>query len=134
MYMQFIESLGLPAWMVPVFVVMIALSALTIYRATKRTKGQSQLDHRVQEVRAKGVPATAMVLQATDTGVRRGNNLFIVVALRLAVQPGNGGKGFETTIDAPISPVRLPDFAEGKQIDVMIDVRTREVAVAQRVL
>ncbi|KOF52423.1 MULTISPECIES: DUF4381 family protein [unclassified Achromobacter] len=126
--------MDLPTWAwwaigLGLFVVIEACVALWFIR--KQVQRRQEAAAQVEQVRRTGDPASALVLEATDTGKRLGAYTYFVVKLRLRVTPA-AGEAFETEINANISPVRIPDFAEGKVIAVRVDPRTRAVAVDQR--
>jgi hypothetical protein len=131
--MGFIDRLPEGAvWAVIILVVLTAI-ALRGYWAVRRHFGERErAEQRLDNIRTAGTPATATVLAAADTGVRRGADTFFLVALTLRVLPEDGVDSFDTSITVPLSPVRIPDFAEGRRIKVKVDPGTHDVAVDQR--
>ncbi|WP_454902070.1 hypothetical protein [Variovorax gossypii] len=85
---------------------------------------------RSQHVLRVGLPTTARVLDANDTGTRV-DRIFIITHLRLQVDAAGAVPGFETSIDVPLSPVRLPQFAPGQIVKVKVDPATHHVAIDQ---
>lgn len=118
------------AWLVVLLIVVEAVVLIGFFRkqAARRAAAEAQ----VVQVQRTGDPATARVLETIDTGRRLGEVAYLIVKLRLAVQPASG-EPFETLIEARISPVRIGDFSEGREIAVRVDPQTRAVAVDQRV-
>lgn len=85
---------------------------------------------RSQHVLRVGLPTTAKVLDATDTGTRI-DRIYVIARLRLQVDAAGAVPGFETTIDVPLTPVKLPQFAPGQTVRVKVDPATRHVAIDQ---
>lgn len=126
--------MNFPAWAwwaaaIGLFLLVEALVAIWFIR--RWTRQRAEIAAPLEEIRGTGETGSALILEATDTGKRLGAYSFLVVRLRLRVTRPHGEE-FETEIDAHISPVRIPDFAEGKHIKVSIDPHTRMVAVNQR--
>lgn len=84
------------------------------------------------QVLAGGVPAVATVLTSTDTEMRI-DVIYILTRLDLKVETTATVPAFVTQVVVPISPVKLVDFAEGRQIRVKVDPATRKVAIDQPV-
>ena len=119
-------------WWATLIVVLILLEVLVFAFFIRRNMAhRAEITHQENVVRDTGESTTALVLETTDTGKRLGAYLYIVVKLRLQITPSTGS-AFETTIEANISPVRLGDFAEGKQIAVRCNPQTRAVVIDQR--
>ena len=85
-----------------------------------------------EHVRNTGTPATALVLDATDTGDHDENSSLLHIMLHLQVTPSIGTP-FETTLKSKISPIRIADFTEGKEIAVRVEPQTQFVVIDQRV-
>jgi len=81
-------------------------------------------------VLAEGVPATAVVRASTDAEIRV-ERIYILTRLTLDIQANGPVPAFEAEVLAPISPVKLPDFATGRRIRVKVDPATRRVAIDQ---
>lgn len=82
------------------------------------------------QVLAEGISATAIVRASTDTEMRV-ERIYILTQLKLGIEAQGLVPEFETDVMAPISPVKLPDFATGKRISVKVDPATRRVAIDQ---
>lgn len=85
---------------------------------------------RAERVLRTGQPAMAMVLESYDTAMRV-ERIYILVRLKLQVQPEGGLPAFETELVAPISPVKLADFAPGRSVKLRFDPVSREIAIDQ---
>lgn len=128
------EGLGLPewaGWTSLVLLIIVAEGCMALYMVKRRQDRQPASAHAQDTVQRSGIPATARVLRTVDTGTRLGADRFFVWRLRLAVDHAAYGP-FETEIRVPVSPARFGDFAEGREILVRIDSRTRDVVVDQR--
>lgn len=77
-----------------------------------------------------GQPAVARVLESYDTAMRV-ERIYILVRLKLQVQPEGGLPAYETELVAPISPVKLADFAPGRSVKLRFDPVSREIAIDQ---
>lgn len=77
-----------------------------------------------------GQPAVARVLESYDTAMRV-ERIYILVRLKLLVQPEGGLPAYETELVAPISPVKLADFAPGRSVKLRFDPVSREIAIDQ---
>lgn len=126
--------MGFPAWTwwavaISLFLLIEALMAIWYIRKLSRQRIEATA--RQEEIRHTGEAGSALVLEVTDTGTRLGAYSFLILRLRLRVTCLNGEE-FETEINAPISPLRISDFAEGKHIKVSIDTNVRTVVVNQR--
>jgi len=77
-----------------------------------------------------GQPAAARVLESYDTAMRV-ERIYILVRLKLLVQPEGGLPAYETELVAPISPVKLADFAPGRSVKLRFDPVSREIAIDQ---
>ncbi|WP_159273460.1 hypothetical protein [Variovorax boronicumulans] len=107
----------------------LALAAVAAFFVLQRAvvrklAGEGKAD----DVRRRGEPATALVLDTYDTG-NRVARYFILTRLTLRVESSTGS--FETTLTTPISPVKQAEFSPGRTIKVRVDTGTREVAVDQ---
>lgn len=107
----------------------LALAAVAAFFVLQRAvvrklAGEGKAD----DVRRRGEPATALVLDTYDTG-NRVARYFILTRLTLRVETSTGS--FETTLTTPISPVKQAEFSPGRTIKVRVDTGTREVAVDQ---
>lgn len=128
------EQTGVPPW---VWAAVLGLAlAISIFRALafafrRMERGTQQKARNQERIKTSGASAQATILEATDAGVRIGI-MYVVVQLRLAIEAVDGVAAFETTLDVPISPVRMIDFAEGRTVRVRVDRETREVAIDQR--
>ena len=120
-------------WWAYLILVLLGLEAFVIAFFIRRTfKRKAQAERQEAFIRTTGEPGTALVVEITDTGERSESESYLFVKLRLQVTPSISAP-FHTTIDARISPVRLADFAEGKQIAVRIEPGTQVVVIDQRV-
>lgn len=132
--MGFLDRMGLPgwwAWFGPVLLILIASFAWNIYIVKRQVERRAAVAQKDETVRTSGDPATATVLETTDTGTRTGADEYFIWRLRLAVRPALG-QPFETTIDVPVAPTRFADFAEGKEIRVRVAADSQQVVVDQR--
>ena len=77
-----------------------------------------------------GQPAVARVLESYDTAMRV-ERIYILVRLKLQVQPEGALPAYETELVAPISPVKLADFAPGRSVKLRFDPVSREIAIDQ---
>jgi hypothetical protein len=77
-----------------------------------------------------GQPAVATVLESHDTGMRAAR-IYILVRLKFQVQPEGGWPAFEAELVAPISPVKLADFAPGRSVKLRFDPVSHEIAIDQ---
>ncbi len=87
---------------------------------------------RAERVLRTGQPAVGVVLESYDTGTRV-ERIYILVRLKFQVQPEGGLPGYETELVAPISPVKLADFAPGRSVKLRFDPASREIAIDQPV-
>ncbi|MFH0134038.1 hypothetical protein ACGLHS_27785 [Variovorax sp. VaC1] len=124
---------------VPIAVVLLLWSGLTAL--AKRyvfhiLHMQSEVNRRVmgsdraERVLRTGQAAVATVLDSHDTGMRV-EFIYVMVRLKLRVQPEGGLPAYETELDAPISPVKLADFAPGRSVKLRFDPVSREIAIDQ---
>ena len=111
---------------------LLASAIWSVRRIKRQVDTVSAAQKRQETIRTTGISGTATVIEVTDTGTRLGNDLYYVLSMTLAVDATDTLPAFQTTISVPVSPVRMPDFAEGKQIAVRIEPETREVVVDQR--
>ncbi|OZI63160.1 hypothetical protein [Bordetella genomosp. 11] len=128
------EVSGLPDWLgwaSLVCVIIVAEGGMALYMVKRRQDRERARLHEGEALRCTGHPATARILRTVDTGTRLGADRFFVWRLRLAVDHAPHGS-FETEVQVPVSPARFGDFAEGRDIPVRVDVRTRRVIVDQR--
>ena len=128
------ESLGLPewaGWASVALLILVVEGCMALYVVKRRQDRRSESAQARASLQRTGLPATARILRTVDTGTRLGADRFFVWKLRLAVDHAAHGP-FETEIRVPISPARFGDFAEGHDILVRIDTRTRDVVVDQR--
>lgn len=131
---------SLPSWDWPGWIwVIVAVVLLSVVQVgmqlrgeLRRRAGDAQVLARQEQVRQTGRAATAVVTRLDDTGTRLGADKFFVVDMTLSVQAGDGIPAFDAAVRVPVSPVRLADFAEGRQVRVRVDAATREVALDQR--
>ena len=119
-------------WWVLIVVLCLTNIVTVIYVIQRAANRQTAQARQEASVRSSGEAARALIMESTDTGTRYGAFTFLLIRLRLRVSPAFGD-AFETTIEAKISPVRVPDFAEGKEIAVRIAPDTRQVVIDQRV-
>ena len=128
-------------WYLIVPIAVVALLAFVMTTLAKRYVSrvmhvQSVVNRRVmgvdraERVLRTGQPAVATVLESYDTGVRV-ERIYIIVRLKLQVQPEGGLPAYETELDAPISPVKLADFAPGRSVKLRFDPVSREIAIDQ---
>jgi hypothetical protein len=132
--MGIMERWGLPdwaGWSIVVAIVIAVEAALAIYTVWRHNERKAQAARVQHAIQRNGMPATARILQSLDTGARLGAEQYFIWKLRLSVQPG-AATPFETEISVPLSPMRFGDFSEGRDIQVRMDARTREVVVDQR--
>lgn len=87
---------------------------------------------RAERVLRTGQPAVGVVLESYDTATRV-ERIYILVRLKLQVQPEDGSPAYETELVAPISPVKLADFAPGRSVKLRFDPVSREIAIDQPV-
>jgi len=87
---------------------------------------------RAERVLRTGQPATGLVLESYDTGTRV-ERIYILVRLKFQVRPEGGSPIYETELVAPISPVKLADFAPGRSVKLRFDPVSREIAIDQPV-
>ncbi|AVQ82667.1 hypothetical protein C4F17_17815 [Variovorax sp. PMC12] len=87
---------------------------------------------RAERVLRTGQPAVGVVLESHDTATRV-ERIYILVRLKLQVQPGDGSPAYETELVAPISPVKIADFAPGRSVKLRFDPVSREIAIDQPV-
>jgi hypothetical protein len=128
------ERWGIPdwaGWATLVLLIILAEGAMALYTVKRRQERNAYAARGQQTVLRAGAQATAVILRTMDTGTRLGADQFFVWKLTLAVRHAAQGS-FETEIRVPISPARFGDFAEGREILVRVDGRTRDVVVAQR--
>jgi hypothetical protein len=70
------------------------------------------------------------VLDSTDTRTRI-DRIYILTRLRLQVDAVGGLPDFETELTVPLSPVKMPQFAPGRTVQVKVDPATRDIAIDQ---
>jgi len=87
---------------------------------------------RAERVLRTGQPAVGVVLESHDTATRV-ERIYILVRLKLQVQPEDGSPAYETELVAPISPVKIADFAPGRSVKLRFDPVSREIAIDQPV-
>lgn len=87
---------------------------------------------RAERVLRTGQPATGLVLESYDTGTRV-ERIYILVRLKFQVRPEGGSPAYEAELVAPISPVKLADFAPGRSVKLRFDPASREIAIDQPV-
>ena len=87
---------------------------------------------RAERVLRTGQPAVGVVLESHDNATRV-ERIYILVRLKLQVQPGDGSPAYETELVAPISPVKIADFAPGRSVKLRFDPVSREIAIDQPV-
>ena len=120
----------MPSWSIPILTLLqILVVGLILWGMFKRKRAKERHE---EHVRNTGTPATALVLDATDTGDHDENSSLLHIMLRLQVTPSIGAP-FETTLKSKISPIRIADFTEGKEIAVRVEPQTQFVVIAQRV-
>lgn len=128
-------------WHLIVPIAVVALLAFVMTTLAKRYVSrvmhvQSVVNRRVmgvdraERVLRTGQPAVATVLESYDTAMRV-ERIYILVRLKLRVQPEGGLPAYETEMDAPISPVKLADFAPGRSVKLRFDPVSREIAIDQ---
>ncbi len=128
-------------WHLIVPIAVVALLAFVMTTLAKRYVSrvmhvQSVVNRRVmgvdraERVLRTGQPAVATVLESYDTAMRV-ERIYILVRLKLRVQPEGGLPAYETELDAPISPVKLADFAPGRSVKLRFDPVSREIAIDQ---
>ncbi|MBO1014149.1 hypothetical protein IPU70_11380 [Achromobacter sp. SD115] len=106
-------------------------AAFMVWRARRRHRAQHEDALRQSVIRAHGQPASARVAAARDTRSRIGETRFFIVELDLDVQATQSTPALARTVQVPVSPPRLADFAAGEVIDVLVDPATHDVVVAQ---
>ncbi len=87
---------------------------------------------RAERVLRTGQPAVGVVLDSYDTGTRV-ERIFVLVRLKFQVRPEGGLPAYEAELVAPISPVKLADFAPGRSVKLRFDPVSREIAIDQPV-
>ena len=126
---------------VPIAVIALIVFVLTTVakRHVTRVMGtQSTVNRQVmgtdraERVLRTGQPAVGVVLESHDTATRV-ERIYILVRLKLQVQPGDGSPAYETELVAPISPVKIADFAPGRSVKLRFDPVSREIAIDQPV-
>lgn len=130
-------------WYLIVPIVVVVLSAFVAVTLAKRYAShvmqmQSENNRRAmgtdlaERVLRTGQPAVATVLESHDTGMRVAR-IYILVRLRFQVRPEGGWPAFEAELVAPISPVKLADFAPGRSVKLRFDPVSHEIAIDQPV-
>lgn len=123
---------------VPIAVILLVsfgLVALGMRFASKVMDRQGEVIRRdmgadlAERVLRTGQPAVGMVLESHDTG-RRAAYFYILVWLKFQVQP-EGGLPYEAELVAPISPVKIADFAPGRSVKLRFDPVSHEIAIDQ---
>jgi hypothetical protein len=128
-------------WHLIIPIAVIALLAFVLITLAKRHVSRvMQAQHvvnrqvmgadRAERVLRTGQPAAATVLDSHDTGMRV-ERIFVLVRLKFRVQPEGGLPAYETELVAPISPVKLADFAPGRSVKLRFDPVSREIAIDQ---
>ena len=126
---------------VPIAVIALIVFVLTTVakrHVTRVMSTQSTVNRQVmgtdraERVLRTGQPAVGVVLESHDTATRV-ERIYILVRLKLQVQPGDGSPAYETELVAPISPVKLADFAPGRSVKLRFDPVSREIAIDQPV-
>ena len=119
-----------------VLLVSFALIALGMRFASRVMDRQSEVIRHVmgadlaERVLRTGQPAVAMVLESYDTDMRVAS-IFILVRLKFQVQPEGGLPAYQAELVAPISPVKLADFAPGRSVKLRFDPVSHEIAIDQ---
>lgn len=125
----------LGTWADWVLWLLLAVTAVQVaflaWRARRRQRARREDAHRQAIVRAGGLPGSARVAASRDTRTRIGDTLFFIVELDLEVDATQSTPAMVSTLQVPVSPLRLADFAEGRAIKVRIDPATHEIAVDQ---
>ncbi|MFL9666383.1 hypothetical protein WIX39_005520 [Variovorax sp. AB1(2024)] len=126
---------------VPIAVIALIVFVLTTVakrHVTRVMSTQSTVNRQVmgtdraERVLRTGQPAVGVVLESHDTATRV-ERIYILVRLKLQVQPGDGSPAYETELVAPISPVKIADFAPGRSVKLRFDPVSREIAIDQPV-
>lgn len=118
-------------YLIPVLALLVGvLGAFGVMRLQKVVNREAMGVERAERVLRTGQPAVAMVLDTRDMGTRV-ERIYILTQLRLQVQPEGLVPAFEAEIVAPISPVKLAEFAPGRSVKLRVDPATREIAIDQ---
>jgi hypothetical protein len=126
---------------VPIAVIALIVFVLTTVvkrHVTRVISTQSTVNRQVmgtdraERVLRTGQPAVGVVLESHDTATRV-ERIYILVRLKVQVQPEDGSPAYETELVAPISPVKIADFAPGRSVKLRFDPVSREVAIDQPV-
>ena len=128
-------------WYLIVPIAVIALLVFVLATMAKRHVGrvismQGVVNRQVmgtdlaERVLRTGQPAVGVVLESYDTAMRV-ERIYILVRLKLQVQPEGGLPAYEAELTAPISPVKLADFAPGRSVKLRFDPVSREIAIDQ---
>jgi len=108
--------------------VVVVSGAFGIMKLQKLANAKIAGTDRAAHVLRVGLPTTAKVLASTDTRTRI-DRIYILTRLRLQVDAVGGLPDFETELTVPLSPVKMPQFAPGRTVQVKVDPATRDVAI-----
>jgi hypothetical protein len=111
-------------------VVVVVSGAFGIHKLQKAANAKAAGTDRAAHVLRVGLPTTAKVLDSTDTRTRI-DRIYILTRLRLHVDAVGGLPDFETELTVPLSPVKMPQFAPGRTVQVKVDPATRDIAIDQ---
>jgi hypothetical protein len=111
-------------------VVVVVSGAFGILKLQKAANAKAAGTDRAAHVLRVGLPTTAKVLDSTDTRTRI-DRIYILTRLRLQVDAVGGLPDFETELTVPLSPVKMPQFAPGRTVQVKVDPATRDIAIDQ---
>lgn len=110
--------------------VVVVSGAFGILKLQKAANAKAAGTDRAAHVLRVGLPTTAKVLDSTDTRTRI-DRIYILTRLRLQVDAVGGLPDFETELTVPLSPVKMPQFAPGRTVQVKVDPATRDIAIDQ---
>jgi hypothetical protein len=110
--------------------VVVVSGAFGILKLQKAANAKAAGTDRAAHVLRVGLPTTAKVLDSTDTRTRI-DRIYILTRLRLQVDAVGGLPDFETELTVPLSPVKMPQFAPGRTVQIKVDPATRDIAIDQ---
>ncbi|WP_157609052.1 hypothetical protein [Variovorax sp. Root411] len=108
--------------------VVVVSGAFGVMKLQKASNAKAAGADRAAHVLRVGLPTTAKVLASTDTRTRI-DRIYILTRLRLHVDAAGGVPDFETELTVPLSPVKMPQFAPGRTVQIKVDPATREIAI-----
>lgn len=108
--------------------VVVVFGGFGILKLQKAANAKAAGTDRAAHVLRVGLPTTAKVLDSTDTRTRI-DRIYILTRLRLRVDAVGGLPDFEAELTVPLSPVKMPQFAPGRTVQVKVDPATRDIAI-----